>query len=716
MQQLRPAAAPAPSAAKQYLDLGQAQAQTAPAQAQQPSQLEALNKYVLNMPKQPAAQPQPVPQSSNNPANGGILSFLLGKSTKVAQDIGAGLSGLLNGGQNQKQSDSMFKQASQFEDAASKETNPDKKKALLKNAQDIYTQISGGAKATAQNFSKDVEQNPLTRGAQAATEVGSYLVPFGQGKGILQKAIVPGAATGVLQSLSQDNASPETAIEGALTGGALGAAFHGLSKIPGLFGKTGGAIESAGNTLRKDVSKVRVPASIYGAGREEAVNKTLNELKITGNAQQQYQKLQGASENLYKGIAEEFANNPKSVPIDSVKEDLYKNLSQDRSLSLYGKKAKAAVDTVVRSLYEGSDGKAVVPKDISTENLFTLKQEINKGYGTIKTKLRNGTPLQDNEKVLYAARQTIDDLVAAAHPDIKKATTQYSHLIDAADSLDVARDANHSMSVMGTDVPSGVVQGGKDYLGRMLQAAGNTVSLPGKLQTGSDLGAVISRGAVKNGSGVLNNILFGAGQPGNVGNQEEAPNNTLNNEIGQNYGQSDLNHGSIISPTGTGVKSEEPQRIITLQKLAQASTDPNVSASDYTQLKQIYDLQEAQIKDSKGTKKDKNEQDIARQDTASLIRDALQQSGNAKVQFGPAAKVQNLLGNLNIGDQDTLNFNTTLANIQATIAKARAGTSFTPNEQKLLDQYTPKVGDSKQQIRTKLNNLDKIFGKYAEEN
>ena len=50
-----------------------------------------------------------------------------------------------------------------------------------------------------------------------------------------------------------------------------------------------------------------------------------------------------------------------------------------------------------------------------------------------------------------------------------------------------------------------------------------------------------------------------------------------------------------------------------------------------------------------------------------------------------------------------------LAQIKATIAKARAGTSFTPNEEKLLNKYSPSEGDSEQVLRTKLNGLRALF-------
>ncbi len=46
-----------------------------------------------------------------------------------------------------------------------------------------------------------------------------------------------------------------------------------------------------------------------------------------------------------------------------------------------------------------------------------------------------------------------------------------------------------------------------------------------------------------------------------------------------------------------------------------------------------------------------------------------------------------------------------VGNIKATIAKMRGGTSFTPNEEALLNQYTPTINDNEAVIRTKLKGL-----------
>jgi hypothetical protein len=107
----------------------------------------------------------------------------------------------------------------------------------------------------------------------------------------------------------------------------------------------------------------------------------------------------------------------------------------------------------------------------------------------------------------------------------------------------------------------------------------------------------------------------------------------------------------------------------------------------------------------------KTEAQVAREDTLSLAQTALDTIlNNQNIKTGLINKpITELKSKVGLADQDTLSFNTQLAMLKAGIAKARAGTSFTPNEEKLLNQYSPTPGDSRQQIITKLNNLVQFF-------
>lgn len=112
--------------------------------------------------------------------------------------------------------------------------------------------------------------------------------------------------------------------------------------------------------------------------------------------------------------------------------------------------------------------------------------------------------------------------------------------------------------------------------------------------------------------------------------------------------------------------------------------------------------------------KELTEAQQAREDAGGLVTDAknlLKTKPNIKTGFiaGPAEQIK---AKFNKADQDTLTFNTMVSSLMASIAKARAGTSFTPNEEAMLKKYAPAIGDSLQELNTKLDMLDKyVFNK-----
>ncbi|MHC4453225.1 MAG: hypothetical protein ACYSWS_00840 [Planctomycetota bacterium] len=97
---------------------------------------------------------------------------------------------------------------------------------------------------------------------------------------------------------------------------------------------------------------------------------------------------------------------------------------------------------------------------------------------------------------------------------------------------------------------------------------------------------------------------------------------------------------------------------------------------------------------------------MARTDMVNSIQKIAQQFKTTKSKLGTfAGYAEGLKSAVNLGDQDVLDFYNTASQLKATLAKARAGTSFTPNEEGLLNQYTPKKGDSIQQLETKIKGL-----------
>lgn len=65
--------------------------------------------------------------------------------------------------------------------------------------------------------------------------------------------------------------------------------------------------------------------------------------------------------------------------------------------------------------------------------------------------------------------------------------------------------------------------------------------------------------------------------------------------------------------------------------------------------------------------------------------------------------------NFGTGTEDEQGLRNMVGNIMGTIAKLRGGTSFTPNEQILLETYTPTINDSPKMIKSKLHSLQQFI-------
>ena len=65
--------------------------------------------------------------------------------------------------------------------------------------------------------------------------------------------------------------------------------------------------------------------------------------------------------------------------------------------------------------------------------------------------------------------------------------------------------------------------------------------------------------------------------------------------------------------------------------------------------------------------------------------------------------------NLGVGVPTEQELRSMISNVTATIAKLRGGTAFTPNEQKLLEEYTPTINDDPAMIQSKLKSLQRFI-------
>jgi len=558
--------------------------------------------------------------------------------------------------------------------------------------QQLRDLLMGGSKALQKvNIIGDekrqqIAQDPakfVTQQAKDSANVASYGVPFGKGANVVTKFIAPGAVVGGLTGASRDTITLESLAGdialGGVTAGVLGKGSELLSKA---IGKTGGAVEKAGEAIRGSTRRITVKPSIYGAQKEEAINKTLNELGITGTAQQQYERLLPKMQDLGTQIDSILATQAKNVPVTTVKQDFLKNL-QNAILSkdLTQKQAKQEVDGFLKSLYESMGNE--LGDTANTRDLFSLKQKVNELYQGVANKLENNTPLNPREKVISVARQTLDDVIAQAHPDVKNLTKQQSNLYAAAESLSRSRFNPPTLRIAGSSIPSDVTQRGADVVGRALQAVGG--------KTGN-IAAIQAPSTLTNQAAIRTILEMGK-------NPQQTDTQTYDNSV-QQQPAGNLNQ---IAPPQESVSQDTtglPQITPEVLQIARLTLD----SGEYQKIKDIYELQNPK------SGKAPTEAEVARQQTSALIDDALSQlESNPNIKTGMVSgPLEDIKSKVGMGDQDTLDFNVAVSNLAATIAKQRGGTSFTPNEQRMLERYTPKVGDSKQQLMTKLRALKKL--------
>lgn len=308
---------------------------------------------------------------------------------------------------------------------------------------------------------------------QNSAGVASYAVPFGKGANVLTRAILPGAASGGLSAFSQDDASTENVLGGAVTGGVTAGI---LDKVLGglLGGRIGKSLEETGSKVRKGVAPVELKPSIYGAANEAEIQATLDSLGIRGNATQKYAQLQPKVQELSDIIEPLLQQNPKLIKRDSVIDSLMKNLkSTIRSSDLNEKTAKKEINSYIAELLDS--GGITIADEITLPDLFKVKKFANEDYGAVKRILDTGGTLSPKQKVIVQVRKTLDDIIGEASPEIKRLTKMQSNLYDAAPSLEKARsipDPGFKIPFAGNQV---TIPGGRrmqDATGSLLQSAG----------------------------------------------------------------------------------------------------------------------------------------------------------------------------------------------------------------------------------------------------
>lgn len=320
-------------------------------------------------------------------------------------------------------------------------------------------------------------------GAKATAGAAAYTIPFGKGASLASKVFIPGATTGVLSEFSREGSTPESVVESGVFGAATAGVLHSIGGMISWTKGKGGELIRQSEKVAEGTRKIKVKSSVYGASKEKAINQTLNKYNFKGSAQEQYEMLEPALDDIEGQIKTIIKKNPKlAVSKESIRESFVSNLKSTlRTKDLTQKQALTEIDGYLNDLLiaageRGTEtGQKLLKrgaKDISLDTLREMKKVLNQDYASVFKKIENGTSLNSREKVIAAAWDSLDDAVREVSPELKNLLLDESNLYKAAQPLSSARSNPPTFRVAGTSMPSGVTQKLRDLGGSLLKKLG----------------------------------------------------------------------------------------------------------------------------------------------------------------------------------------------------------------------------------------------------
>lgn len=331
-----------------------------------------------------------------------------------------------------------------------------------------------------------------------------------------------------------------------------------------------------------------------------------------------------------------------------------------------------------------------------------IVKTLNKTATRAVDKLANpsAAPLSAQETAALALKRAGDDVLSEI-PEIAPLKQQMAQLFDLNPQVAVTAERGFPIpftqgSAVSIKAPYQALKGAQSRAGALVQGVDNVPGFraPFVRQVAR---ATLPQAGYRAAGAAFGVPFVGSGQP------QEAPIDNLEPQVDTLNPAMDQSYQPSVSNSPF---SEENIQQLVIQDI-QSTGGKNVNT-----LLKLYETfgQTEQAKPVKQT-----EAQRARDEAAALTEDALAQLEAGSINTGFASgKVEGVKSFFGAADQETADFNTTISALKAAIAKARAGTSFTPNEERLLNQYAPKVGDSGQQLRTKLRNLQRIYSQAQE--
>ena len=323
---------------------------------------------------------------------------------------------------------------------------------------------------------------------------------------------------------------------------------------------------------------------------------------------------------------------------------------------------------------------------VTAAQVQTAKSSLGNKMTNIFSKIDRAVDLNSKEAARLAVWQSLDDSIIKLAPQAKQATLFLSNLRTASPAIYRASEKAFGVPLLGlkSRTAESALQTVRTIGGRASEVAGRT---SGRIPAGT-----IPTLGVMGGAGIgrlvtepqpavnLEDALMGAPQMGTV---------------------SGLGKGASTGATA----QTQPTNPFTSELLITAIASDPRNAALYERLYKLYEDK------YKAATPKLTEAQQSRTDITDLTQGAIDLLSTGQVKTGAiSGRLEQAKGIFGSADPMTLEFNTLISNLLATIAKARAGTSFTAGEKELLERYAPKIGDSGQQLRTKLALLQRQFG------
>ena len=524
-----------------------------------------------------------------------------------------------------------------------------------------------------------------------AAAIGALAIPgakAAKGATALEKLLTPALSEvprGGLFGFAQKDATPMSVLASAGIGGGIGMGFGALPvALQGLLRKAGPKATQLGEKLETGAFVNRLGKPTL----KEGGNKFIGEVKaIKGLDASSLDNLSNSATNILQTEGPTVRNFTTEMTKKGIKMDGSKII---KFLENEIEKAPAEADKrVIRSVLRD------VEEDVAAGKIDPLKHyELKSSYGDKAnwsvfdpTNLKNKANVYG--KVYNFMNDELDSTLKSSGFDKFREVNKRLHVASKARNF-----ADKQLNKVGT---TGLKTNDLIFGGLGAVALNNPIGA---------VGGVLAKKVIE--SPKTMNALSSLLQKGGGGlSQLSVP--SVNPNIAKM-----LNIGSNLSIDQTGQLSNQPQQQSMVQPQMQQQGGQSQDVAKIVNALKLLDPSHASVYDSFVAQKEdkRTEAQIARDTSKKLINDALTQvASNPTIKTGlVASPFEEFKAKLGIpADQATLTFHATISNLKANIAKARAGTSFTPNEEKLLNKYTPDEKDSYQLIITKLAKLQEFF-------